>query len=396
MNRAQQQFHRAVLANVRYWQGKFHADVPDYDYFRQEKENVFRAIQHGLALPPARPTAVGLLLQIFPFVEHLGIWHVWLPLFNAAEKPWLAAHPRLQARLLNRLGQLHRLQGQFDAAERYHQEAETIAGEMQDDKLLADIWYQLSVLKRRQGCLDEATYFGEQALAKYRHALNEPAGEAAALHALGAIALQQRAYEKAEARLKASVALWQEGGVPVEQARVCNRLGILYLQQEQLDIALAYFDEAHHLLSGTGSDLDKVDVQINRGIVYYQRGQYEQAEMAFRLADLPALHRSGNRRKRAAWSQNLGNVLLARAKYGEAVDVLQLSRSLWQQIGDHFNLANTLWTLAEVEAGRERWETAVAYYDAALSLPFDAHPGADRLRQSLLAEREAIKKAAGL
>lgn len=56
-------------------------------------------------------TAVALLLQIFPFVEHLGLWHVWLPLFHAAEKPWLAAHSRLQARLVNRLGQLHRLQG---------------------------------------------------------------------------------------------------------------------------------------------------------------------------------------------------------------------------------------------------------------------------------------------
>lgn len=80
-----------------------------------------------------------------------------------------------------------------------------ITDKMQDNKLLADIWYQLSVLKRRRRCLDKATYFGEQALAQYRHALNEPAGEAAALHTLGAIVLQQRTYETAEARLKASV-----------------------------------------------------------------------------------------------------------------------------------------------------------------------------------------------
>jgi len=106
------QFVQSVAGNLAYWQTRTEAATErhfgDLDFDRQ---NLYRAVQFGLALPQTRQLTVKLILRLFDFVEHRSYWREWLPVLEKARVS-CAEDPALECRLLNQLGYFRRLNGE--------------------------------------------------------------------------------------------------------------------------------------------------------------------------------------------------------------------------------------------------------------------------------------------
>ena len=116
-NEAQRQFDHLIGSNVRYWMGRtqdlHHLDLAELE---EDRENLFRAVQFGMALSETWPDTVELLLQSWLFIERRSYWREWIPFLSEAVDQCGEAEQALKCRLLNRLGQSQRLDRQWAEA----------------------------------------------------------------------------------------------------------------------------------------------------------------------------------------------------------------------------------------------------------------------------------------
>lgn len=404
MSQPGQHFTRGILANLVYWQEQM-SRLTDADahLFLQEQANLLLAVEMGLALVETRPSANALLMQLFPLIERCAYWQRWLPLWEtavaAATKDVVATQSRMaqQARLLNYLGQLRRLNGQVDQAIQRHEEAQTIAQQAGDNRSLAEAWGNLALDNHARRAYDLAESYGQQALTLFATLDNAEKWQATLWNTLGLVALEQQNFAQAEIRLRQSAAIWQQLQHPTQLARILKNLGILFQQQQNYLLAGHCYQEALQHLAATDSDLDKIQVHINLGVLHFLQQQYTQAEVAFRLADSFLRRHHGSYVTQAIVAQNLGNVLVKQQRPAEALVCLQQARVLWQQLQDRLNLANTLGTLGEALGLLSDVQTAVTTYDEALALltHYPTHPWAQKLQREFLTERAALLAQSG-
>jgi tetratricopeptide (TPR) repeat protein len=386
-------FIRGIAANLTYWQEQMRR-LTDADarVFLQDQANLLLAVEMGLALPETQPSTAILLLQLFPLIERCGYWERWLPLWETAVAIHPNHEPAQRSRLLTRLGQLRRLNGQLDLALRLHQEAETAAHQSGDPWSLAEAWGNLTLDYHARRAYDNAETHGKQALALFATLPDSERWQATLWNTLGLVALEVHDFALAETRLQHSLTLWQQLQQPTQLARVLKNLGVMWQQQQNFILAGRYYQEAQQHLAATDSELDKIQVQMNLGVLHFLQQQYPQAELAFRLADSFLPRYQGNYSLRAMIAQNLGNVLVKQQRPAEAQVCLQQARILWQQLQDDLNLANTLGTLGEVLGMLGNVATAVVAYDEALTLLacYPAHPWAKKLQREFTQEREVL------
>lgn len=398
MTQPGQHFTRGILANLAYWQEQV-CQMTDADahLFLQEQANLLLAVEMGLALVETRPSANTLLMQLFPLIERCGYWQRWLPLWETAVAAATQSGITQQARLLNYLGQLRRLNGQVDQAIQRHEEAQTIAQQAGDARSLAEAWGNLTLDNHARRAYDRAESYGQQALTLFDTLDNAEKWQATLWNTLGLVALDQQDFAQAEIRLRRSAAIWQQLQHPTQLARILKNLGILFQQQQNYLLAGHCYQEALQHLAATDSDLDRIQVHINLGVLHFLQQQYTQAEVAFRLADSFLRRHHGSYVTQAIVAQNLGNVLVKQQRPAEALVCLQQATVLWQQLQDRLNLANTLGTLGEALGLLSDVQTAVTTYDEALTLltHYPAHPWAQKLQREFLMERAALLAQSG-
>lgn len=375
---ARLQFGRSVAANIQFWIGRTSdAGWKDLERLDGDRHNIYRAIEYGLAYPQGWPDTGQLLLQCALFVERRGHGGEWLSLFNQAVGQCGKEEQPLKCRLLNRLGQLHRQQREWDAALASHQEALAIARHINSDFLVAHSLYFLSAVHVNRGSFVEAERLGHEALAMFRNL--EASSEAVESHVattlneLGQAARWQGRLELSESHYRDAIALWRRLGEQGDLATSLINLAENLQAAGRLEEALPVYEEAIDLLGATGSRVRQALALLNLGALYHQRGEDLQAEATFRAVDLPFLRRTGNTFYLAIAAQGLGTVLMSQGRLEAAASYLQQSHALWSQLGDAVNLANAKGSWAELLAIQGRAAESTGWYEAACRLLAD-HP----------------------
>jgi tetratricopeptide (TPR) repeat protein len=393
MTPAGDRFRDGIAANLAYWQEQIErltdASTPE---FIAEQANVILAVEMGVGLPATREKAASLLLLAYRFIERCGYWQRWLSVFEKATAVDLERSPLLNARLLNRQGQLARLMQQTELAMALHQQAERIAQAAGSQQALAEIWFNLSIDHWQRRDYEQADAYGRRALQIFQTVPENQRWQASMLNTLGLISQHRDRLAEAQERLQQSAALWRQFDEPTELARVLNNLANTCLEQDHLEAAHHYYQEALEHLASTGSALDKAEVLVNLGALYLKWGQYDRSEIALRQAASPAVRHSGYLRLRALLALNLGSTLLKQEQAAEAEKYLKQSVTLWQQLEEDLMLANTVGTLAEALAAQGQVETAVAHFDNALQLldNFPANRWAQSLKEEFLTGKSTI------
>lgn len=385
-------FVRVIAANIAYWQ-QHTADLTDdqIQVLNLDHANIFQAVAMGLEVPATQLDAAQLALQVYHLVERCSHWLVWPPLLEKALRLLPETEWSLRWQLLNRLGQLQRLNRELEAAVRAHQEAKAIARQWNDPLALAEIHYSLSVDYRHTRHYEQAEAYGLRALAEWSaQAVNGRV--TAALNTLGLIAQERGELATAETRLRQAVELGRQVDPPTFLARSLNSLAVTLQRQGRYEAALRCFEEATALLGPTASGLDKVHVQLSQGALHFEQGQWPEAEVLFRRAAGWLRQQKSHTYHKALAYQSLGNTLLKQQRLAEAELLLHQAADHWRAYEDELMLANTLGTLGELLAVKGDLAAAVQQYDEALVLlkRFPDSAWAQKLSREFTAERASL------
>ena len=379
------QFVRSVGANLRYWLAQT-ADLSDalLDELDRERQSLLRAVQYGLKIGETAIAAAQLVAQLFELIERRGYWSEWIPIVAQARQACRQTSPTLALHLHNQQGFFLRLERELEASIACHQAviAQARAQGERQEWAIACVYLGNAYYETHQYA--EAQQVAAQALAMFPELTFKTQDKkiAAALNLSGLICYAQGEHETAVAMYHQAIAHWQRAGDHTYQARTLNNLGLALISLQRLDAALMTFDQAQEVLRSTVSELDKIKTEINRGFVYATQEAWALAEAAFRRANSPFLHQSGDTVQQAMVANNLGNVLAERENWDDARHYLKKSERLWREAKDEIMLANTLGKMGEIEAGLGNTAVAQQQYKEAIHL-LQQHPGSAWAQQRL-------------
>ena len=386
----------AVLNNLEFWQ-KIIEQI-DSNQFEKILPNL-HLINHGVTVALEDPTAIkkttDLLLALFSIIERVGHLEVWIPHFETICNTHLHRIEKyIQVKLLNRLGQLQKLDYKFDQALESHQRAEKIAKQLEDDQLLAESWFNLSTNYYEINQLSEAQLLINQAIAIFKLAPQNPKWIATAFNTKGLIGLANNEVEASIEAFQKSIQYWKRTSDLTELARVYKNLGYAYqLMADPIASEKAYF-EAVSIFRKTTSAIDLAQLYLNLSALYYQQNVPQKALNMLRKIDPKLFSTAGNLYLDGVFNQNLGNCLLAVRNFDEATIHLKKAIKIWKILDRPIDLANSIGTLGEVWSAIGEFEQATEAFNEAIIYvtPFTHEERGERILNFLFNEREKIKQ----
>lgn len=357
-----------------------------------DRQNLYRAVEFGMAFPQTWLETAQLLLRSWLFIERRGYWRDWIPFLSQAAAKCDDTELALKCRLLNRLGHSQRLDRQWAAAVASHEDAAAIARQLGDELLAARASYYLSSVYLQMREFGEAERHGLEALETFSRIAPGSDYLATTLNELGQIARWQGDFALAETRYEEAIGYWRSSNNDGDLASGLLNLAEALQSIDRFTEALTLYGEAITLFSSVGSQFRKILAQTNLGALYYRMGDYVRAEITFREIDLAYLRRIGDVHFQAVVANGLGNVLLAQRRLDAAESYLRQGLLLWLQLDDEINRANTLGTLAETVAAKGEIAEASSYYDEACHLlsAYPDHVWARKLLGEFRQAREAL------
>lgn len=388
-----QEFIDSVQEGLRYFQEL--ATLPNdraISELDEERENLYHLVQFGIRFSKTWPEAAVAILQTFPLVERRGYWQEWIPILHQALTYSAASDSELKVKLLNKLGQLHRLNRELMKAIAIHKEAEEVARTSGNELLEAQAQCNLMIDYEDNQQYSEAERYGLKALSTFEARKTEINWLSATLKILGRLAAERGDYNTAESRLNEVVVLWGSTGNKNELAKSYNDLGNILLKAGRFDEAHKHYRKALDFLESTPNELDKVLIYTNLGSLFFRQEKWEEAEMAFRHADSPYLRRSKHYYYQALTAHGLGNTKFKQGQYNDAAFYLEYAIKLWRSVDDKINLGNSIGTLGEVREAEGKTTAAILLYTEALQL-LAQYPEIDRairLHQEFWTKRNAL------
>jgi CHAT domain-containing protein/Tfp pilus assembly protein PilF len=267
---------------------------------------------------------------------------------------------------LDKIGQVLRAQGDYEASLEYHHRAAVIFEEL-NDPAIAGSYNEIGIALHRQGHFREAEDYYKRALN-----LNEAQGNQADI-AMASFNLGNVYHELGNERLaveqyKRSLDLSQALGIQLGLAYNTNSLGNVFEAQGDYNLALSYYEQSLKLKEKTANQREIAQTLMNIALVSHKMGNEALAHQDLDRA-LMLKEAAGDKDGTALVLLNYGWVLREQGKYREALERDQASLSLSEAVGDTHLLSETLVEVAlasnaqndhghAVESGRRASEMA--------------------------------------
>jgi tetratricopeptide (TPR) repeat protein len=363
------QFTNSVAANVAFWRRLTdNGSRENRRRLEDDRHNLFKAAEFGIGLSGTWRETAELLLDLRDLFDHGIYWIEWIPVLEGVIARCDAADLVLKCRLLNLVGFQYRTSRELEVASSRLLEAEKIAVNLQEKRLLARSHIELSRLHLAQRDHEEAQITALKALAEYEALGSDPRMIGSCYLNIGLSAHARGQPDKAEENLRESVRLFSTASDPINLARACLDLAIILDASGKSEEALATYQQAESLLAQTGSELDKTMVQLSLGTLYFRQDRLDLAEAAYLQANSLFLRQSGHQYHQAMAANNLGSVYLAQGRLEKAESWLEAAVRLWREAGAGLMLANTLGDMAQVKIAQGHAAIATSLYDEAIAI----------------------------
>lgn len=392
-----------IRANIAYWrQTMSQLTEKQWQTIDIERANILRATQVSLRLPDKEITPtlredwVTLSESLWRYVERRGYVYEWLPVLeNLCQR--FEGDPRVYCLLLNRLGELYRLNRQINKAVDLHDMALRIAQESENLLEGARSHFNLGTDYFLRKKYDMAGKYGKMALDMFTEQGLIGREKAATLNLLGTVAQEHGELAQSVSYLEQAAAIWRSIDQRPELVRTLNNLARTRQRQHKIEEAQQCYAEAQGILSQTGSELDNVLISLSEGEMYFDLKLFDKAETIFNSINLPFLRQSGHLFYLACTLNNLGNVAFMQGNYDTADSYLQDSILLWRQLGDDLELANTLGRWGDILVVQNKPEAALAIYleVEAIALKYPDERRANILREEVEQEMEKLQNKKG-
>lgn len=234
------------------------------------------------------------------------------------------------------------------------------------NSLISHIYNNTGSANRIQGNYDKAISFHNNALENDRKRGNR-AGEALSLNNLGNVYLKQGKYREAITNYERSLNIRQDLNDNDGVAVSLNNLGLVYKNQGDNDRALSYYQNALKIFEQAQDPVGRANALNNIGIVHRSNGNTEKALEVFMeaLADFENL---GNKVGEANTLNNIGNIYYQQGKHDQALEFYSRSFGISEAIGDVHSMASKQGNMAGVYLVRGDKEKAINTAHRALEL----------------------------
>jgi predicted ATPase/class 3 adenylate cyclase len=219
---------------------------------------------------------------------------------------------------------------------------------------------------QNQGDLDVSARLLEEA-ADLAAELQDDAGRAEALNALGRLAIYRGDYEHAEALNEESLDLYLSLGDTWGVAAVTNDLGCMYLDLANYDRAQALLDEALALSRPLGQKRVIGILLFNLGYVAWCRGEQEEARQLYEQS-VEICREAGEKVMLAMALGELGLTEALRGQWDRSAALMRESLQLDQELGHQLGVAEWLENQAKIASIRGEPSRAARLHGAAHAL----------------------------
>jgi predicted ATPase/class 3 adenylate cyclase len=291
----------------------------------------------------ARLRLAGALWRFWWMRGHLSEGRRWLnrTLAAAAE-----TSPTVRADALSGAGVLAEMQGDYERATQFNEEALKLRRQANDRPGIASSLTNLGSVARIQGAYDRAKASHEQALELWQE-LGDERGMTSSLYELGRLALNRGDYEAARELLKQCLDLSRTSGDKSAQGSVLESLGMLEFYMGDYEGASANYEESLALWRDL-SDSRMIayslgqlgEVELHQGKVSHAEALLQEALGYFRVLE--------DTRGTAFVRRQLGMVALERNDIGQAAELFTESLLLRKRIGETWATLESIEDLAKV------------------------------------------------
>ncbi len=308
-------------------------------------------------------------------------------------------------KVLNGVGTLAWMQGDYVAARTYYEENLGYCREIEDRNGIAGSLNGLGIVASFQGDHVSARAYHEENLVYFRQ-IGDRNGIASALNNLGIVAFDQGDYASAQAYHQESLTLRREIGDRSSIANSLNNLGNVARIQSDDASAQTYHEESLTLFREIGDRRGVANALNNLGMVNFDQGDYASAQASYNES-LAIKREIGDRGGVANSLLNLGKVARSQEDYVSARTYHEESLALFWKIGNRSGAAYSLEEFAKLAVQQSYFERAIVLRGAVetlreaigLPLPPNEREEYDRrmtgLRQALGEEAFAVVRATG-
>ncbi|MEM9921818.1 MAG: tetratricopeptide repeat protein [Bacteroidota bacterium] len=233
------------------------------------------------------------------------------------------------------------------------------------DTLKVDLMVELSWQWQRKNDANARSYAEKaQTLAK---AKNYEKGQADALISLGALYMNDKAFDRALTFFTSALHIRKSLGKQMQVASTYNNLGLLYKFQQQYDQAIDYYQQGLSALSVENDSKLKAVLYNNTGTCYLRMGRFEEAiqyllrgiEIREQIKDFPG----------AAYSYlDLGSYYLTTHNLSKAIDSYLRSLDIFTKCKLKNGQAKCYMNLGACSFTIKKYQEALDFYQKALLL----------------------------
>ncbi|MFN2161828.1 MAG: tetratricopeptide repeat protein [Candidatus Promineifilaceae bacterium] len=365
---ATKRFVRSVAANLTFWRDKIaESEDPTVHELIPETQNIYRAIEFGLALDETWCQAAELIAALEPFIEPSGAWRSWQGLIQESMRRCASRDPFLTLRLLDLSGQCYRKSREWDAARAAYLDEERMALELGAADHVARAHHGLGTLYWRMRDYDTAMHYSLLALAEFQATRAGERLMGGVQANIGLIEYGRGQFPAAIEAFHCAIGHFRRTNNSILLARSLVNLALAQEGAGKIERAAESYLEARSILEQTGFEIDKARLELSLGALYFHLNRFDEAEQSFLCAYSPYLKRSGQSYLLGLATNNLGAVYIEKEEFARAEVMLERSLSHWLAARAELQLANTTGNLGKVRAAQGRTAEALEKFDSAIS-----------------------------
>ncbi|MEM7028278.1 MAG: tetratricopeptide repeat protein [Chloroflexota bacterium] len=346
-----------------------HDDVAEISLMLAKRKQALHLLNYALKLPKLWEDTRRLLLILAPMIERTGEYEEWIPfllwgieqsetladedttaplklhlgllyeiqtdydqakhyLTTSAQQFARLNRPVDQAKALNHLAHVARLERQFEQAQQYLQQAQQLLA-VDDDEWVYNTMVQGLVAYDTHQWLEAGHCFG---VCQDRWSR---AGDlrmlAWTLTNLGATLRQLQKFYQAIAIYEFSFDILAQYHDPLNQAVAQMNLGNIYLEQDKLSLALQQYEAAEPVFRQRNDQLRQAQIYNNIGYTYYLLQEWDKAENFYALS-LPNFVDAGAIASEINVLDGLGLVYVGQGKLDQAKAMFEQALTKLSQI----------------------------------------------------------------
>ena len=359
----------------------------------EEQEQALHTLSYALNLSEAWPDTCTLLLIMAPKMEQAGYRDEWIPYLEQGIRQSRALDDvEVETELHFQLGRLYRLRGkyreariQFKASIEGFEHLKSLCRQARAMNRLA----QVARLERK---FEEAIYLAETALSL----LNEADSECGYSYlVLGMTAVDNRAWLEGVNYFNQSLGVWQRENNQRMMGRCLMSLSAALLAMKKYQESLDVCQDAIALFGEIEDPVYQAISQMNLGNAYYWLDQPEEA-VNYHLRARRVFRRAHDRFYLGHVNHNLGMAYCKLQQWDKAKEAYLLGIERYQQIGNVAWLVDSLDGLGVTYLEKGQHKEARTTFEEALSRlsKIEGEPGYEKYRKMVEAHlQETAKKS---